>query len=164
MLLVAAIHLLLQLRNQDGPLKCCRIAVAAHTNAAVDRIMCGLLQSGQTGQAPSSKQSVWKEEGELQCFNIKVQNKGILDSEGLLLCADILRVGPLRRIDRSLLGVSLHSTTGKRSEAAQELEAMLKEATSISEQNVLKDELARVPHYAPTLVLSYSHSFAAVSP
>lgn len=52
MLLVAAIHLLLALRDVEGPLKGCRVAVAAHTNAAVDRIMCGLLHSGQTGQAP----------------------------------------------------------------------------------------------------------------
>ena len=58
--------------------------------------------------------------------------------------ADILRVGPLRRISRELLPHSLHSTAGKRSEAAHELEAMLKEATSVAEQNVLKDELARV--------------------
>ncbi|BDA40874.1 Protein ZGRF1 [Coccomyxa sp. Obi] len=105
MLLVAAIHLLLALRDMEGPLKGCRVAAAAHTNAAVDRIMCGLLHSGQT---------------------------------------DLLRVGPLRRIDRSLLAYSLHSTAGKRSEAAQELEAMLKEATSVSEQKILRDELAEV--------------------
>ena len=77
----------------------------------------------------------------------------------LLLCTDVLRVGPLRRIDRSLLEVSLHSTAGKRSEAAQELEAMLKEATSVSEQNILKDELARVPLFSTTLC---SHAIAAM--
>lgn len=50
MLLVAAIHLLLSLRECEGPLKGCRIAVSAHTNAAVDRVMGGLVRSGQTGQ------------------------------------------------------------------------------------------------------------------
>lgn len=49
MLLVAAIHLFLGRRSGEGPLKGCRVAVAAHTNAAVDRVMCGLLQSGVTG-------------------------------------------------------------------------------------------------------------------
>ena len=49
MLLVAAIHFLLGQRSSEGALKGCRIAVAAHTNAAVDRVMCGLLESGVTG-------------------------------------------------------------------------------------------------------------------
>lgn len=49
MLLVAAIHFLLGQRTGEGPLKGCRIAVASHTNAAVDRVMCGLLESGVTG-------------------------------------------------------------------------------------------------------------------
>ena len=51
MLLVAAIHFFLGQRSRDGPLRGCRVAVAAHTNAAVDRVMCGLLQSGVTGAA-----------------------------------------------------------------------------------------------------------------
>lgn len=52
MLLVAAIHFFLGQAARDGPLRGCRVAVAAHTNAAVDRVMCGLLQSGVTGMAP----------------------------------------------------------------------------------------------------------------
>ena len=52
MLLVAAIHFFLGQSCRDGPLRGCRVAVAAHTNAAVDRVMCGLLQSGVTGVAP----------------------------------------------------------------------------------------------------------------
>jgi hypothetical protein len=51
MLLIAAIHLILALRECEGPLKGCRVAVCAHTNAAVDRVMCGLMQSGHTGQS-----------------------------------------------------------------------------------------------------------------
>ena len=54
MLLVAAIHFLLAQAARDGPLRGCRVAVAAHTNAAVDRVMCGLLQTGVTGVAPCS--------------------------------------------------------------------------------------------------------------
>ena len=53
MLLVAAIHFFLGQAGRDGPLRGCRVAVAAHTNAAVDRVMCGLLQSGVTGVATS---------------------------------------------------------------------------------------------------------------
>ena len=48
-LLVAAVHLFLAQRSAPGPLRGCRVAVAAHTNAAVDRVMCGLLESGITG-------------------------------------------------------------------------------------------------------------------
>lgn len=70
-----------------------------------------------------------------------VYERGLSKPDAL---TDLLRVGPLRRIDRSLLAYSLHSTAGKRSEAAQELEAMLKEATSVSEQKILQDEFAEV--------------------
>ena len=48
-LLVAAVHLFLAQRHTQGPLRGCRVAVAAHTNAAVDRVMCGLLETGVTG-------------------------------------------------------------------------------------------------------------------
>ena len=53
-LLVAAMHLFLAQRSAPGPLRGCRVAVAAHTNAAVDRVMCGLLESGITGDVPHS--------------------------------------------------------------------------------------------------------------
>ena len=54
-LLVAAVHLFLAWRSAPGPLRGCRVAVAAHTNAAVDRVMCGLLESGITGGVPGFK-------------------------------------------------------------------------------------------------------------
>ena len=60
----------------------------------------------------------------------------------------MIRVGPLRRIDRALLGHSLHSNACNKSEGAHELEEMLRQATSISETAVLKAELAQVPSYA----------------
>ena len=56
----------------------------------------------------------------------------------------MIRVGPLRRIDRTLLGHSLHSNARNKSEAAHELEEMLRQSTSISETAVLKAELAQV--------------------
>ena len=56
----------------------------------------------------------------------------------------MIRVGPLRRIDRALLGHALHSNTRNRSEAAHELGEMLKQSTSPSEMAVLQTELARV--------------------
>ena len=89
------------------------------------------------------------------CSMSNVARRGLTEANGCPL--DLLRVGPLRRIDRSLLAYSLHSTAGKRSEAAQELEAMLKEATSVSEQKVLKDELAEVSLYV--VVSSSVHSY-----
>jgi hypothetical protein len=49
LLLVAAIRLLLALRDRPGPLRGARVAVAAHTNAAVDRVMLALRASGHTG-------------------------------------------------------------------------------------------------------------------
>ena len=49
LLLVAAIHLLLALRGKEGPLKGTRVAVAAHTNAALDRVLLALHASGHTG-------------------------------------------------------------------------------------------------------------------
>lgn len=49
LLLVAAIHLLLALRGREGPLKGARVAVAAHTNAAVDRVLLALHASGHAG-------------------------------------------------------------------------------------------------------------------
>ena len=54
-LLVAAVHLFLAQRSAPGPLRGCRVAVAAHTNAAVDRVMCGLLETGITGKDPHFK-------------------------------------------------------------------------------------------------------------
>ena len=60
----------------------------------------------------------------------------------------MIRVGPLRRMDRALLGHSLHSTARNKSEAAHELEDMLRQATSISETAVLKAELALVDCHA----------------
>ena len=68
------------------------------------------------------------------------------------VCADMIRVGPLRRIDRALLGHSLHSNARNKSEAAHELEEMLRQATSISETAVLKAELAQVQYHDVTLV------------
>jgi hypothetical protein len=58
----------------------------------------------------------------------------------------MLRVGPLKRIDRSLLPYSLHSSAAKCSEAAKELEDMLKAASSVSEAACINEELARVSH------------------
>ena len=62
----------------------------------------------------------------------------------LLACADMIRVGPLRRIDRALLGHSLHSSgRAKSSEAVHELTEMLRQCTSPSEEAILKAELAQ---------------------
>ena len=59
----------------------------------------------------------------------------------------MIRVGPLRRIDRALLGHALHSNAHTKSEAAHELGEMLRQSTSPSEMAVLQTELARVrPH------------------
>ena len=56
----------------------------------------------------------------------------------------MIRVGPLRRIDRALLGHALHSNARNKSEAAHELGEMLKQSTSLSEIAVLQTELAQV--------------------
>ena len=56
----------------------------------------------------------------------------------------MIRVGPLRRIDRALLGHALHANARNKSEAAHELGEMLKQSTSPSEIAVLQTELARV--------------------
>ena len=56
----------------------------------------------------------------------------------------MIRVGPLRRIDRALLGHALHSNARSKSEAAHELGEMLRQSTSPSEMAVLQTELARV--------------------
>ena len=61
----------------------------------------------------------------------------------LLWPADMIRVGPLRRIDRALLGHSLHSTARNKSGAAYELEEMLRQATSPAERSALQAELAQ---------------------
>ena len=53
-------------------------------------------------------------------------------------------MGPLKRIDRFLLPHSLHSTAGKCSEAAKELEEMLRAATSVAEAAAINAELAQV--------------------
>lgn len=56
----------------------------------------------------------------------------------------MIRVGPLRRIDRALLGHSLHSSgRAKSSEAARELTEMLRQCNTPSEEAILKAELAQ---------------------
>ena len=57
--------------------------------------------------------------------------------------ADLVRVGPVRRMDRALLPFSLHSTARGRSEAAAELEDMLRGATSPAEAAIIRTELAQ---------------------
>ena len=72
MLLVAAVHLFLAQRSTPGPLRGCRVAVAAHTNAAVDRVMCGLLESGITGVTHACLPALWsalQTDGCLSCFS-----------------------------------------------------------------------------------------------
>ena len=72
----------------------------------------------------------------------------------------MIRVGPLRRIERALLGHSLHSNARSKSEAAHELEEMLRQATSISETAVLKAELAQVPSHADCTQTCQAHAAA----
>jgi hypothetical protein len=122
-LLIAVLHLILQLRKLAGgggggggggdagaftnPLAESRVLVSAHTNVAVDRVLTGLLESG---------------------------------------CSDFLRVGPLRRIDRKLLPYSLHASESKsHASAAAELKDMLREGEgkmSPTEEAALRAELA----------------------
>ena len=68
----------------------------------------------------------------------------------------MIRVGPLRRIDRALLGHSLHSNARNKSEAAHELGEMLRQANSISETAILKAELAQVEHHTNCVLVSES--------
>ncbi|KAK9800288.1 hypothetical protein WJX73_004434 [Symbiochloris irregularis] len=105
-LLVAMISFLVEQMKANGH-DGLRILVAAHTNAAVDRVLVGLLDRGFT---------------------------------------DLLRVGPLRRIDRRLLAHSLHATqvTKGPSEAVSELQAMLQEAISPSDTASIQAELDKM--------------------
>ena len=82
-----------------------RVLVVSHTNAAVDRVLTGLLDRG---------------------FD------------------DILRVGPLRRVHRSLLPHSLHAPAARGADVKSELEAMLRAAVSPAEAAAVREELARV--------------------
>ena len=94
----------------------------------------------------------------------------------------MIRVGPLRRIDRALLGYALHSNARNKSEAAHELGEMLKQSTSPSEMAVLQTELARVglhviqehacvtgaqyasaQHLSTWLLANFSHELIALS-
>ncbi|KAL4457552.1 hypothetical protein ABPG75_012417 [Micractinium tetrahymenae] len=64
---------------------------------------------------------------------------GLLESG----CTDFLRVGPLRRVSRRLLGQSLHASESRATAtAAAELREMLKEAGSPEEKAVIQAELA----------------------
>lgn len=64
---------------------------------------------------------------------------GLLESG----CTDFLRVGPLRRVSRRLLGQSLHASESRATAtAAAELREMLKEASSPAEKAVIQAELA----------------------
>ena len=58
------------------------------------------------------------------------------------VAADFLRVGALRRIDKRLLGNSLHATESKsKSDAVAELKDMLAQATSRAEAATIAAEL-----------------------
>lgn len=57
--------------------------------------------------------------------------------------SDFLRVGSLRRIDRALLGYSLHCSEAKgQQDAAEELKQMLAAASNPAEAALIQKELA----------------------
>ena len=62
-----------------------------------------------------------------------------------MICADFIRVGSLRRIDKRLLPYSLHArqNSGK-TDAVSELTEMLKASSSPQEQALLQGELTEV--------------------
>lgn len=73
------------------------------------------------------------------CAQLPRSSPGLLESG----CTDFLRVGPLRRISRRLLGQSLHASESRATAtAAAELREMLKEAGSPAEKAVIQAELA----------------------
>ena len=54
---------------------------------------------------------------------------------------DFIRVGSVRKIDPAILPYSLHVKTGKGPSQAKELEAMLKETTSVRKRAILQKEI-----------------------
>ena len=80
-------------------------------------------------------------------------------------CADLLRVGPLRRLDKRLLPFSLHcsNVTKGPSEAVAELQAMLQESPSSEDAAAIQAELEQVGLH-PTLMLHTLSSHASLLP
>jgi hypothetical protein len=106
-----------------------RVLIAAHTNAAVDRIMVKMVEAPSPGEGSGGA-----EEG----------------ATAATAAPDLIRVGPLRRMDRALLPWSLHAPGATGADAAVELNSLLQAATCPSEAAALREELARVKAGAVT--------------
>ena len=148
-----------------SPLGGARVAVCAHTNVAVDRVMLGAPRCALRYAVSCLLRScAWLHVPRCgECLGVvcRLQHRHRLSpipaspalraskppdtSAGLQEsgCTDFLRVGALRRLDRRLLPQSLHASESRATAtAAAELREMLKEAGSPAERAAIQAELA----------------------
>lgn len=84
----------------------------------------------------------------------------------IMVGADLLRVGPLRRLDKRLLPHSLHCSTVTKgaSEAVAELQAMLQEANSPAEAASIQAELEQVTSPATGMSIIQASPLLSTAP